>query len=131
MEEVSEEELNEAIAMQPQKIDKEQISDEEFQKMLIEMQNPVQAQKRLAVQIKIFLDSRIKEELESKGILSDHTRRWVESYNGILEKIQKAIHGDKSVNLHLHKVSHSDISNKIRESIFDIIPLENKRKSEN
>ena len=58
--------------------------------------------------------------MEKNGYLSDHTRRWVESYNKILEKIQTALHGDKSVILNLHKVSHSDISEKIRESIFDI-----------
>ena len=43
--------------------------------------------------------------MKTKGYLSDHTRRWVESYNKILDKIQAAIYGDKSVNLHLHKVS--------------------------
>ena len=106
---------------------------EQMEEMLLEMQSPVKFQKELAIKIKLSLDHQMDIELETKGILSDHTRRWVESYNKILDRIQSAIYGDKSVNLHLHKVSHSDISNKIRESIIDIEPIEKKdkkRKSE-
>ena len=103
---------------------------EEFNKLLEEMQSPLLAQQKLAVQIKNFLDNRISEEMSDRGFLSEHTRRWVESYNNILEKIQKALHGDKSVNLHLHKVSHSDISNKIRESVFQIKDTKKKKSKE-
>lgn len=92
-----------------------ELSEREFNQMLLDMDNPVMAQKRIAVQIKHFLDSKIKKEME-KGNLSDATRRWVESYNNILEKIQKALHGDKSVSLQIHKISHADIATKIRES---------------
>lgn len=88
----------------------------EISKLLEAMQNPADAQRALAVQVKIFLDKRIKKEMEEKGILSDHTRRWVESYNSILEKLQKSLYGDKTVNLHLHKVTHSAIAAKIREA---------------
>ena len=90
-------------------------TESEFQAMLESMQNPVEAQKHLAVKIKAFLDKRIAEEMQEKGFLSDHTRRWVESYNSILDKIQKSLYGDKSVNLHVHKISHSQIASKIRE----------------
>lgn len=100
----------------------EKYSPKQMKNMLEEMQSPVKFQKELAVKIKIALDHQIKLEMESKGILSDHTRRWVESYNKILDRIQSAIYGDKSVNLHLHKVSHSDISTKIRESAIKISP---------
>lgn len=89
---------------------------EEFNKLLEVMQNPADAQRELAVQVKLFLDKRIKQEIEEKGILSDHTRRWVESYNSILEKLQKSLYGEKTVNLHLHKVTHSMIASKIREA---------------
>ena len=132
MDEISKKELDKAIALHPKKLKDEgkEITESEFNKLLEEMQNPVKAQQRLAVQIKTFLDKRIKEETRKKGILSDHTRRWVESYNNILEKIQKALHGDKSVNLHLHKVSHSDISTKIRESVFVIENSKKKKKKE-
>jgi hypothetical protein len=91
-----------------------ELNEKEFKQMLEDMQNPVKAQQHLAVQIKNFLDQRIGKEIKEKGYLSDHTRRWVESYNSILEKIQKALYGDKSVNLHLHKVTHSQIAEQIR-----------------
>ena len=131
MEEISQEQIDKASKLGPEKIDEvsEEVSEKEFKILLDEMQNPVQAQQRLAVQIKTFLDRRIKKEMASeKAVLSDHTRRWVESYNNILEKIQKALHGDKSVNLHLHKVSHSDISSKIRESVIVIGDSKKKKK---
>jgi len=117
MHEITEEEFEKA-ASQPVKkaIQFEELDDEEFNKLLEEMQNPVKAQQHLAVQIKTFLDKRIKEEMDKKGVLSDHTRRWVEAYNTILEKIQKALYGDKSVNLHLHKVTHSQIAARMREA---------------
>ncbi len=119
MDKISQEEFDEAAKQYPGKkeIEGTEISETEFDKLLEEMQNPVQAQQRLAVQIKTFLDSRIKLEMKEKGFLSDHTRRWVESYNNILEKIQKALHGDKSVSLHLHKVTHSQIATKMREAM--------------
>lgn len=121
MEQISQEQLEEAVKLIPEKKEKEPevISEEKFKGLLEEMKNPVQAQKHLAVQIKIFLDKRIDDEMADKGYLSDITRRWVESYNNILEKIQKALHGDKSVNLHLHKVSHSQIAAKIRNAQKD------------
>ncbi len=122
MDEISQKDFDKAAALHPEKLEDEmkELTEGEFAELLEEMQNPVQAQQKLAIQIKIFLDKRIKSEMKAKSFLSDHTRRWVESYNNILEKIQKALHGNKSVNLHLHKVSHSDVSEKIRESIFDI-----------
>ena len=127
MDEISQKEFDRAKALHPEKVedDYKGLTESEFAKLLAEMQNPVQAQQHLAVSIKAFLDKRITEEMKEKGFLSDHTRRWVESYNNILEKIQKALHGDKSVNLHLHKVSHSDISTKIRESV---VVIENSKK---
>lgn len=93
-----------------------ELTEAQFNELLDEMKNPVHAQKRLAVQVKTFLDKRIKSEMVEKGFLSDHTRRWVESYNNILEKIQKALHGDKSVNLNLHQISHSQIATMIRKA---------------
>lgn len=130
MDEISQEEFDKASAIEPEKIEKQEpdMTDEEFQKLLDSMNNPVDAQRSLAVQIKLFLDKRIEKEKNSERGLSDGTRRWVESYLKILEKIQSALHGDKSVNLHLHKVSHSDISSKIRESIFDIKEKKKKKK---
>ena len=121
MEKISQKEFDKAAAMRPKKkSETKQITESEFQQMLEVMQNPVQAQQEIAIKIKVFLDERIKSEMDSKGYLSDHTRRWIETYNNILEKIQKALHGDKSVNLHLHKVTHSQIAAKMREAQIQV-----------
>ena len=125
MDEISQKQFDKAAALHPEKLGDEnaELTENEFKLLLNEMQNPVQAQQELAVKIKNFLDKRIRKEMNQegskKGILSDHTRRWVESYNNILEKIQKALHGDKSVSLHLHKVTHSQIATKMREAMKD------------
>ncbi len=119
MEEISQKDFDKSAALHPEKLKDETkgLTESEFAKLLEEMQNPVMAQQKLAVQIKSFLDKRIETEMREKKFLSDHTRRWVESYNNILEKIQKALHGNKSVNLHLHKVTHSQIAAKMREAM--------------
>lgn len=118
MSNISQAEFDKAAAVAPEEIKDttKEISEEEIAKLLEEMQNPVQAQQRLAVQVKHFLDNRIKEEMKEKGFLTDATRRWVESYNSILEKIQKALYGDKNVTLNLTKVTHSQIATKMREA---------------
>ena len=95
------------------------LSEKEIEEAIRDMANPVEAQKRLAVQVKNFLDQRIKEDMETKGFLSDHTRRWCDLYNNILEKIQRALYGDKasSVNLHLiGNVTHSQVAARIRRA---------------
>ncbi|KKM99104.1 hypothetical protein LCGC14_1151180 [marine sediment metagenome] len=120
MEQISEEDFEKVDNLPKKKKKKKMevimITESHFKTLLAKMENPVLAQQELAVQIKSFLDQKIKVEMEDKGTLSDSTRRWVDTYNNILEKIQKAVYGDKSVNLHIHKVSHSDIAAKIRQS---------------
>lgn len=96
--------------------EKNELTEERFQELLEEIQDPIKAQQSLAVTVKHSLDKRISEEMKTKGCLSDNTRRWIESYNNILEKLQKAMFGEKSVNLNIHKISHADIATKIRES---------------
>ena len=89
----------------------------EISKEIEKFGQPIELQKELAIQIKNFLDIQIERELSEKGFLSDATRRWVSELKDILDKIQKAMYGDKSVNLHLlHKVSHSQIAMKIRKA---------------
>jgi len=116
MDKISEEEFEKAKMLEPEKVESEE--EENMDELLEELKNPVDAQKALAVKIRKSLDKQIKMEMEKKGVLSDYTRRWVESYNKILGDIQKALHGDKSVNFHLHKVSHGDIAQKMRESVI-------------
>ncbi len=114
METIDEKDLGKAEP-KPLRIRQDNISESDFKSMLEEMENPVVAQKQMAVRIKIFLDKRIEKEMEEKGLLSDHTRRWVESYNNLLEKIQKALYGEKSVNINLHKVTPSQIAARMRQ----------------
>ena len=136
MEEIDKEKFEKAKDMKPvSQLDSDdkikQPTKQEFEALLEAMKDPVKAQQEIAAKIKSFLDQRIDFELKKNGSLSSGTRMWVESYNNLLEKIQKAMHGDKSVNLHLVKVSHSDVAQKIRESVFEIEnPLDEKEKEE-
>ena len=128
MEEISIDQLDIAMQEGPKRINLEkEITDEDFSNLLKEMQNPVNAQKEIAVNIKLFLDKRIKDELDKNGVLGDNTRKWVETYTSILDKLQKALHGDKTLNLHVHQITHGEIAAKMRESIIDI--KENKKGS--
>ncbi|MHA1690025.1 MAG: hypothetical protein ACTSU7_00175 [Candidatus Heimdallarchaeaceae archaeon] len=104
--------------------------DVDMDELLKQMNNPVKAQQEMAVKIKMYLDLAVSEDITNKGYLTEHTRKWVESYNNILEKIQRALHGDKSVNLHLHKISHSEIATKIRESVIVVESDKKKKKNE-
>lgn len=135
MEEISKDDYDKAEKMAPTMKEESKLKmpdKEKFEEMMEEMQNPIKAQKEMAVKIKIFLDHRIDKEMKEKGELTQGTRHWIESYNKILDKLQSAIHGDKSINLHIHKVSHSDIQNKIRESteeiVMEIAPIPKKKK---
>lgn len=119
MDEISQEEFDAAAKIKPEKKDlgNKGMSERDFKKMLEEMQNPVLVQQNLAVTVKTFLDKRIAKEMLDKGVLSDGTRRWVESFNSILEKIQKALKGDKNISLNSNKISHSQIATKMREAM--------------
>lgn len=129
MEEISREELEAAMKIAPKKKEVEkEVTQVDFDEMLRDMQNPVNSQKEIAVKVKLFLDKRIKDEMDKNGVLGDNTRRWIETYTSLLEKLQKAIHGDKSVNLHVHKVTHGEIAAKMRESVFVVRDNEKKDK---
>jgi len=91
------------------------MSQEEVDKVLKKMDQPVESLKEMAAKIKIFLDSRMKDEYEGKGYLSDYTRRWVVVYNDLMDRIEKALHGEKSVHLHLGKITHAHISGLMRK----------------
>lgn len=129
MEEISREQLEAEMKITPIRINEEkEITDEEFSEMLKDMQNPVNSQKEIAVKVKLFLDKRIKDEMKKNGVLGDNTRKWIETYTTLLEKLQRAIHGDKSLNLHVHKITHGEIAAKMRETI--IIGEKKKKKKE-
>ncbi len=92
---------------------------EEFGKLVKNMNHPLEAQKELAARVKTFLDFQTERELAEKGVLTDFTRRWIKTYADLLDAIHKNAFGEKKVNLHLHKVSHGDIANKIRQVGLD------------
>ncbi len=77
MGEISQEKFDEAKKaeeMRPKPKDElEELSEEKLQSMLSEMENPVKFQKELAIKIKISLDRQIKNDMKTKGYLSDHT----------------------------------------------------------
>ena len=129
MEEVSRDKFEKAMAIAPKRKEQEkEMTAEDFEQALKDMQNPVNAQKEIAVKVKSFLDKRIKDELDKNGVLGDNTRKWIETYTSLLEKLQRAIHGDKSLNLHVHQVTHGEIAAKMRE--FIVIGEKKKKKKE-
>ena len=129
MEEISRDALEIAMKEAPKRINPEKvITDADFASLLKDMQNPVNAQKEIAVKIKLFLDKRIEDELVKNGVLGDNTRKWIETYTSLLDRLQKAIHGDKTLNLHVHQVTHGEIAAKMRESAIDVTEIEKRSK---
>jgi len=93
----------------------EPITEKEINDLMQKMNDPVECHKEIAVKIKHYLDSKIDQDIIQKGVITESTRRWVEVYNNTLERIHKETYGDRSVSLHLHQISHADISAKMRE----------------
>lgn len=91
------------------------LSESEVNIIIKKLEQPVDLQKELAAKLKLYIDSRMNKELSEKGYLSDFVRRWISEYNELLDRIQKNLYGDKSVSIHLHKVSHSNISSMMRK----------------
>ncbi len=125
MEKISRDEFEKAMEIAPvKKEEPKEITEADFEEMIKDMQNPIKSQKEMAVKVKMFLDRRIHDEMDKNGVLGDNTRKWVETYTSLLDKLQKAIHGDKSLNLHVHQVSHGDIAAKMREAVVVEEPKE-------
>lgn len=66
------------------------------------MNSPLEVQKEEAAILYNYLFQKRKQEIEEKGVISDHTRRIMEGYHTLLDNIQKNMHGTKSMNLHMH-----------------------------
>ena len=109
IDEVDFDEAEEHVGDEPEKL-----TDEELKEMIKKLDNPVTAQKELAAEIKYHLDIKIKKDMEEYGSLSEPTRRWVLLYNEVLDKLHKNQHGDKSINLHYHKIDHSQVATQMR-----------------
>jgi hypothetical protein len=67
----------------------------------------------LAKKIEKFINKRIDHEIEEIDSISDFTRKWVETYNKMLDGMQKVENGGNDLNINI--VSHGDIAAKIRE----------------
>jgi hypothetical protein len=91
------------------------MKESEVKAIVAKLDQPVEIQKDLAARLKLFLDKRMQEEMTKKGYLSDFTRRWVSEYNDLLDRIHKNLFGDKSVHLHLGKVTHAHIASLMRD----------------
>jgi len=99
--------------------------EEELKAIITKLEQPVEIQKDLAARLKLFLDRRMKEEMQKKGFLSDFTRRWVSEYNDLLDRIHKNLYGEKSINLHIGKVTHAHIASLMRD--FKDVPADKEK----
>jgi hypothetical protein len=98
------------------------ITEEEVNALKGNFDTPVEEMKIIAAKVRFFLDNRIKREFREKQTLSDFTRRWIKEYNELLERIQKAIYGEKSVNVTMGKITHMHIASLMRE--YEDIPAD-------
>lgn len=104
------------------------LTKEKFKQLLKDLKDPVKIQQGLAAKVKHYLDVIVDKELAEEGKLSTSTLAWVRQLNAMCESIHKEIHGDKSVNLHLHKVSHQDIAAKVRAANKEILVVDNENR---
>ena len=116
MDSISAEELEDAKDLPVPKVEgKLVLTEDDLKAAELSMDEPVKNQQKLASRIKLYLDHSMQKELLEDGYLSDYTRRWVKQYNDLLDSIQKALYGDKSTHLHLHKVTHAHIAANIKK----------------
>jgi len=78
------------------------------------LDNPVAYQQERAAKLKLYIDKRMEEELEEFKYVSDFTRKFIVLYHDMLDKIQKSLYGEKSVNINLTKVTMADVGAMLR-----------------
>jgi len=122
---ISEEDFENIEVSKTEKSKVQPLTEEKFKQLMKDLKNPVKIQQGLAARIKHYLDVVIDKELTDEGKLSQSTLSWVRQLNAMCDSIHKEIHGDKSVNLHLHKVSHQDIAAKVRAANKEIVVIDN------
>lgn len=83
--------------------------------LINDMSEPIKAQKVLASQVRYWLERQMETDVKEFGRLTNNTRQWIETYNNILNNLQKNQFGDKSVNLDVRMITHSDIGELIRK----------------
>lgn len=91
------------------------IDEGELEKLLADLDQPVESMKKIAAKLQVYLDVKINQELDTVGYISESTRKIMHEYNDLLDKIQKALHGEKKTldgNL-----THGQIGSMIREYV--------------
>ena len=79
------------------------------------LDNPSDVQKEMAALMKLNIDNQMMNEMKENGRLSSSTLKWISVYNELLDKIHKNTIGTTNTSLHLHKITHSQITNEIRK----------------
>ncbi len=119
MREVTEEEFNntkplDIIVLNKSKLATIKDDEVEWNKLLKEMETPLNAQRELATKMKIFVDEQIEKDIKEYNGIRESTRRFINDYNIMLTNLHKSTFGDKtSVDVN---ISHSMIASKIRSA---------------
>lgn len=91
------------------------LNETEIQIIERKLETPIELQKNLAAKIKLYVDDAIARDMNEKRYLTETTRHWIETYNELLNNIHKNTFGDKTLNIHLGKVTHAHISGLMRK----------------
>ena len=81
--------------------------DEELVCLADAHKEPLVKQRLVAARLDKVLSVRMNNDVRGIGSLSKVTLKILDIYLRLLDSIQKNTYGDRSVNLHLHSVSHS------------------------
>ncbi len=121
MEHISEEDRNsfkpdesDAALSAYKSLDVTAIDEKDLAQVRAEIRDTVGSMIDTAVQIKSYVDQRIKYELSQGNHLSRELRQWIELYIDLMDRIHRNIYGTKSTQE--IKISHSSIASAIRES---------------
>lgn len=124
MKEISEAEFNATtplvIVTEKSKLATIRENEDEWNKLLKEMETPLNAQRELATKMKIFVDEQIEADIKGYNKITESTRKFIQDYNNMLSNLHKNTFGDKtSVDIN---ISNSMIASKIRQAskIVDI-----------
>lgn len=94
---------------------------DEVSTVIKRLEDPLNLQKELAAKVHLFLNRQIDIETQSLGKLSDTTRKWITEYNDMLDKIQHAQFGEKTLHVHVQKISHSTIAQLMRQYDKEVV----------
>lgn len=100
------------IVLKPSKLATIKNNEEEWNKLLKEMDKPAEMQKELATKMKIFVDEQIERDIKDYNKITESTRKFIQDYSNLLSALNKNLYGDKTqVDIN---ISNSMIASKIR-----------------